>query len=166
MNLVNTKRNQGLHVTGIASVSCSHHEHFRANGTGNLQKGERWVEFDLYGTWLIFQKGRLTWTMCSSCNQYSPWCQWSSSHMILHANGWWTFTIDYSTCLPGFNYLKHCSPFSSVFPSSISAIMHWNASIHLPLISHQEWDKLTVKVSNMGCIHQGGFVHINDDHGS
>jgi hypothetical protein len=37
----NNKRAKGLRATGIGSVSCSRHEMFRANGTGDLQKGER-----------------------------------------------------------------------------------------------------------------------------
>ncbi|KAF8223547.1 hypothetical protein L208DRAFT_1316269 [Tricholoma matsutake] len=39
--LTNSKKSKGLHATGVGSVSCAWHEMFRANGTGDLQKGER-----------------------------------------------------------------------------------------------------------------------------
>ncbi|KAJ7833212.1 hypothetical protein B0H14DRAFT_3087705 [Mycena olivaceomarginata] len=39
----NNKRAKGLRATGIGSVSCSRHELFRANGTGDLQKGEKYA---------------------------------------------------------------------------------------------------------------------------
>ena len=39
----NTKRAKGLSATGIESVTCARHECFMPNGTGDLQKGERYV---------------------------------------------------------------------------------------------------------------------------
>ena len=39
----NTKRAKGLRATGIGSVTCARHECFLPNGTGDLQKGERYV---------------------------------------------------------------------------------------------------------------------------
>jgi hypothetical protein len=39
----NTKRAKGLRATGIGSVTCARHECFMPNGTGDLQKGERYA---------------------------------------------------------------------------------------------------------------------------
>ncbi|TRM56348.1 hypothetical protein BD626DRAFT_620006 [Schizophyllum amplum] len=39
--LANTKRSLGLRTTGVGAVSCTRHNVFRANGVGDLQKGER-----------------------------------------------------------------------------------------------------------------------------
>ncbi|KAG6823229.1 hypothetical protein H0H92_010922, partial [Tricholoma furcatifolium] len=38
--LANNKKSKGLRATGVAAVSCSRHQFFRPNGTGDLQKGE------------------------------------------------------------------------------------------------------------------------------
>ncbi|KAJ6514716.1 hypothetical protein DFH09DRAFT_1332844 [Mycena vulgaris] len=46
----NNKQGKGLRATGIGSVSCSRHEMFRPNGTGDLQKGER---YDIACQWGI-----------------------------------------------------------------------------------------------------------------
>jgi hypothetical protein len=42
-----TKRLKGLLATGMAVVSCAHHQLFRPLGLGDLQKGERQV-MDIY----------------------------------------------------------------------------------------------------------------------
>ncbi|KAG6819393.1 hypothetical protein H0H93_012240 [Arthromyces matolae] len=41
--LANTRKSKGLRATGVASVSCSRHQFFCPNGTGDLQKGEKCV---------------------------------------------------------------------------------------------------------------------------
>ncbi|KAJ7834177.1 hypothetical protein B0H13DRAFT_2370006 [Mycena leptocephala] len=40
--LANAKRVKGLRVTGIGGVTCARHNMWRANGIGDLQKGERY----------------------------------------------------------------------------------------------------------------------------
>jgi hypothetical protein len=39
----NNKRAKGLRASGIGSVSCSRHKVFRPLGTGDLQRGEKYV---------------------------------------------------------------------------------------------------------------------------
>ncbi|KAL1698300.1 hypothetical protein EV121DRAFT_161860, partial [Schizophyllum commune] len=41
--LANLKRVAGLRTTGVASICCSRHNLIRANGVGDLQKGERFA---------------------------------------------------------------------------------------------------------------------------
>ncbi|KAJ7604326.1 hypothetical protein FB45DRAFT_769378 [Roridomyces roridus] len=67
----NNKRARGLRATGIGSVSCSRHELFRANGTGDLQKGERYSNMDY-----IFHMSILGITLASIIASYDIACQW------------------------------------------------------------------------------------------
>ncbi|KAF8134760.1 hypothetical protein K438DRAFT_1911694 [Mycena galopus ATCC 62051] len=46
MFLANSKRTKGLRSTGIAGVTCSRHNMWRANGIGDLQVGERQCNLD------------------------------------------------------------------------------------------------------------------------
>lgn len=43
MILANLKKAKGLNATGVVGVACARHEHWRPNGMGDLQKGERCV---------------------------------------------------------------------------------------------------------------------------
>ncbi|KAG6835107.1 hypothetical protein H0H93_004796 [Arthromyces matolae] len=44
--LANSKKSKGLRATGVGSVSCARHQFFRPNGTGDLQKGEKYANMD------------------------------------------------------------------------------------------------------------------------
>ncbi|KAJ6452354.1 hypothetical protein C8R47DRAFT_998112, partial [Mycena vitilis] len=46
MFLANTKRVKGLRTTGVGGVTCARHNMWRANGIGDLQKGERYCNMD------------------------------------------------------------------------------------------------------------------------
>ncbi|KAG6809360.1 hypothetical protein H0H92_000568 [Tricholoma furcatifolium] len=50
--LANTRKAKGLRATGVGSVSCARHQMFRATGTGDLQRGERYsnMDFMLFST--------------------------------------------------------------------------------------------------------------------
>ncbi|KAJ7135065.1 hypothetical protein C8R43DRAFT_894658, partial [Mycena crocata] len=67
----NNKRSKGLRAMGIGSVSCSRHELFRANGTGDLQKGERYLNMDY-----LFFSSVLGLTLLSIVASYDIACQW------------------------------------------------------------------------------------------
>ncbi|KAJ7870848.1 hypothetical protein B0H13DRAFT_2236440 [Mycena leptocephala] len=67
----NNKRAKGLRATGIGSVSCSRHELFRANGTGDLQKGERYSNMDYL--WFSSVMGTMLLAIVAS---YDIACQW------------------------------------------------------------------------------------------
>ncbi|KAK6977452.1 CxC2 domain-containing protein [Favolaschia claudopus] len=68
----NNKRAKGLRASGVGSVSCSRHEMFRARGTGDLQKGEKYSNMDfLFFSSLI---GVFLLTIVAS---YDIACQWS-----------------------------------------------------------------------------------------
>ncbi|KAJ7173842.1 hypothetical protein C8R46DRAFT_1161559 [Mycena filopes] len=67
----NNKRAKGLRATGIGSVSCSRHELFRANGTGDLQKGERYSNMDY-----LFFSSVMGITLLSIVASYDIACQW------------------------------------------------------------------------------------------
>ena len=36
----NSKKSEGLRAMGVGAVICAHHEMYRPNGMGDLQKGE------------------------------------------------------------------------------------------------------------------------------
>ncbi|KAJ7917979.1 hypothetical protein B0H13DRAFT_2231340 [Mycena leptocephala] len=67
----NNKRAKGLRATGIGSVSCSRHELFRANGTGDLQVGERYSNMDY-----LWVSSLLGLTLLSIIASYDIACQW------------------------------------------------------------------------------------------
>ncbi|KAI0689949.1 hypothetical protein BC835DRAFT_1228821, partial [Cytidiella melzeri] len=46
MLLANLKKAKGLNATGVVGVACSRHEHWRPNGMGDLQRGERYCNVD------------------------------------------------------------------------------------------------------------------------
>ncbi|KAJ7191702.1 hypothetical protein GGX14DRAFT_537830 [Mycena pura] len=69
----NNKRAKGLRASGIGSVSCARHELFRANGTGDLQKGERYPNMDyLFFSCLI---GTLILSIVASYDIACQWCR-------------------------------------------------------------------------------------------
>lgn len=41
VNQANSKFSKGYSVTGVGAVVCARHNFLRANGVGDLQKGER-----------------------------------------------------------------------------------------------------------------------------
>ncbi|KAJ7029929.1 hypothetical protein C8F04DRAFT_1211870 [Mycena alexandri] len=67
----NNKRSKGLRATGIGSVSCSRHELFRTNGTGDLQKGEKYSNMDY-----LFFSTLMGVTLLSIVASYDIACQW------------------------------------------------------------------------------------------
>ncbi|KAJ7065998.1 hypothetical protein B0H15DRAFT_743445, partial [Mycena belliarum] len=68
----NNKRAKGLRATGIGSVSCSRHEMFRPNGTGDLQRGERYSNMDY-----IWFSSVMGITLLLIVASYDIACQWS-----------------------------------------------------------------------------------------
>ncbi|KAF7349498.1 CxC2 domain-containing protein [Mycena sanguinolenta] len=97
MSQANTRRTKGLRSTGIAGVTCSRHNMWRANGIGDLQVGERQsnMDFVLLACLIGF---RLLWLIISydiAC-QYAInfWLRMSNvpEHMkltIAPTNVWW-----------------------------------------------------------------------------
>ncbi|KAJ7225301.1 hypothetical protein GGX14DRAFT_556103 [Mycena pura] len=69
----NNKRAKGLRASGIGSVSCSRHEMFRANGTGDLQRGERYANMDYL--WLSCLMGVALLSIIASYDIACQWCR-------------------------------------------------------------------------------------------
>ncbi|KAJ7799707.1 hypothetical protein B0H14DRAFT_3092779 [Mycena olivaceomarginata] len=69
--ITNNKRAKGLHALGIGLVSCSRHELFHANGTGDLQKGEKYANMDYL--WFSSVMGIVLLSIIAS---YDITCQW------------------------------------------------------------------------------------------
>ncbi|KAJ7620525.1 hypothetical protein DFH06DRAFT_1341651 [Mycena polygramma] len=67
----NNKRSKGLRASGVGSVSCSRHEMFRARGTGDLQKGERYSNMDY-----LFFSSLIGMTLLCVVSSYDIACQW------------------------------------------------------------------------------------------
>ncbi|KAF8873404.1 hypothetical protein BD779DRAFT_1613679 [Infundibulicybe gibba] len=76
LSKANSKGWKGLRATGIGSVSCARHEMFRPNGTGNLQKGERYVNMDF-----IFLSSIVATSLLMITISYDIACQWSKNFM-------------------------------------------------------------------------------------
>ncbi|KAJ7303696.1 hypothetical protein DFH08DRAFT_721911, partial [Mycena albidolilacea] len=116
MFLANMKRVKGLRTTGIAGVTCAHHNMWRANGMGDLQVGERYSNPDF-----LLLSALVTFAMWYICVSYDIACQYGKAfwermqkfpeHMQLKIskdNVWWK--------VPNFHLPPHrpfChSPFS------------------------------------------------------
>ncbi|KAJ7511017.1 hypothetical protein B0H11DRAFT_1701219 [Mycena galericulata] len=72
MFLANTKRVKGLRTTGIAGVTCSRHNMWRANGIGDLQVGERYCNMDY-----LLISCLLTFTLLYVVVSYDIACQYA-----------------------------------------------------------------------------------------
>ncbi|KAJ8689357.1 hypothetical protein PTI98_013382 [Pleurotus ostreatus] len=67
----NTRRSKGLRATGIGSVSCARSDMFRANGIGDLQKGEQYANMDY-----IFLSSIMATSLFLVTITYDIACQW------------------------------------------------------------------------------------------
>ncbi|KAJ7821736.1 hypothetical protein B0H13DRAFT_2377113 [Mycena leptocephala] len=74
MFLANAKRVKGLRVTGIGGVTCARHNMWRANGIGDLQKGERYCNMHF-----LFVASLLGFIMSFLVLSYDIACQFSKN---------------------------------------------------------------------------------------
>ncbi|KII87542.1 hypothetical protein PLICRDRAFT_177283 [Plicaturopsis crispa FD-325 SS-3] len=72
--LANMKRTKGVASTGVGGVSCGRHETFRANGLGDLQKGEWYANMDY-----IFFSSIVGCALLYLLVSYNVACQWSKN---------------------------------------------------------------------------------------
>ncbi|KAJ8456927.1 hypothetical protein ONZ51_g11830 [Trametes cubensis] len=68
----NTKFSKGYAATGIGAVVCARHEFWLANGAGDLQKGERYINMDY-----VFVSSMREWLIVKKIVSYDIACQWS-----------------------------------------------------------------------------------------
>ncbi|KAI0055821.1 hypothetical protein BV25DRAFT_1921506 [Artomyces pyxidatus] len=68
------KSSKGLRVTGVGGIFCARHELWRANGLGDLQKGERYCNMDY-----IFLSSLVGVANRSLLVSYDIACQWSKN---------------------------------------------------------------------------------------
>ena len=114
----NSKKSKGLRATGIGSVTCARHECFLPNGTGDLQKGERYANMDF-----IFLSSVARTSLKSISISYDIACQWSRNFFSRMAKMPQWLRIPDSTTLhfqvPKFHLPAHVSkcwaPFSFNF---------------------------------------------------
>ncbi|KAJ7801511.1 hypothetical protein B0H14DRAFT_3489429 [Mycena olivaceomarginata] len=66
-----TRLTTGLHVSGVGGVVCAQHECMRANGLGDLQKGERYSNMDY-----IVMSALIGFTLLWLTLSYDIACQW------------------------------------------------------------------------------------------
>ncbi|KAG1818253.1 hypothetical protein EV424DRAFT_1324062 [Suillus variegatus] len=71
VNLADTKSSYGLAATGVGTVDCARHDMKLANGVGDLQKGEKYVNMD----YLVFS-ALLAFTVTMINVSYDIACQW------------------------------------------------------------------------------------------
>ncbi|KAG2093727.1 uncharacterized protein F5147DRAFT_747879 [Suillus discolor] len=71
VNLADTKSSYGLAVTGVGTVDCARHDMKLANGVGDLQKGEKYINMD----YLVFS-ALLAFTVTMINISYDIACQW------------------------------------------------------------------------------------------
>ncbi|KAJ6470096.1 hypothetical protein C8R47DRAFT_989021, partial [Mycena vitilis] len=108
--LANVKRLKGLRTTGVAGVTCSRHNMWRANGIGALQLGERYCNMDF-----VFLSSLLGFALLYIILSYDVACQYNKKFwermlnlpddMHLHLppdNVWWK--------VPNFHLPPHKPP--------------------------------------------------------
>ncbi|OJA09031.1 hypothetical protein AZE42_11088 [Rhizopogon vesiculosus] len=72
VNMADTKKSNGLAVTGVGAVVCAHHDMRLPNAVGDLQKGEKYINMD-YVFFSAMRKHDLLVLKVS----YDIACQWS-----------------------------------------------------------------------------------------
>ncbi|KAG1908791.1 uncharacterized protein F5891DRAFT_1124415 [Suillus fuscotomentosus] len=70
-NMADTKSLHGLAATGVGTVDCARHDMKLANGVGDLQKGEKYINMD----YLMFS-ALLAFTVTMIIISYDIACQW------------------------------------------------------------------------------------------
>ncbi|KAH9890400.1 hypothetical protein C8Q73DRAFT_652264 [Cubamyces lactineus] len=70
----NTKYSKGYAATGIGAVVCARHEFWLANGAGDLQKGEKYINMDY-----VFVSSMREWLVVKKLVSYDIACQWSKN---------------------------------------------------------------------------------------
>ncbi|KAG2031785.1 hypothetical protein BDR03DRAFT_936229 [Suillus americanus] len=71
VNMADTKSSYGLAATGVGTVDCARHDMKLANGVGDLQKGEKYINMD----YLVFS-ALLAFTVTMINISYDIACQW------------------------------------------------------------------------------------------
>ncbi|KAJ7074866.1 hypothetical protein B0H15DRAFT_925610 [Mycena belliarum] len=89
MFLANLKRVKGLRTSGVGGVTCTRHNMWRANGMGDLQKGERYCNMD----WVLASSMRnceilyVIFTYDIACQYYKNfWDRMRKLPQYLHLN--------------------------------------------------------------------------------
>ncbi|KAG1719439.1 uncharacterized protein EDB91DRAFT_1240601 [Suillus paluster] len=72
VNLADTKSSRGLAATGVGTVDCARHNMKLANGVGDLQKGEKYLNMD----YLVFSALARFSTLSTINFSYDIACQW------------------------------------------------------------------------------------------
>ncbi|KAG1790740.1 hypothetical protein EV424DRAFT_1476101 [Suillus variegatus] len=71
VNMADTKSSHGLAATGVGAVDCARHDMKLANGVGDLQKGEKYINMD----YLVFS-ALLAFAVTMINISYDIACQW------------------------------------------------------------------------------------------
>ncbi|KAG1888957.1 uncharacterized protein F5891DRAFT_1216956 [Suillus fuscotomentosus] len=71
VNMADTKSSDGLAATGVGAVDCARHDMKLANGVGDLQKGEKYINMD----YLVFS-ALLAFTVTMVNISYNIACKW------------------------------------------------------------------------------------------
>ncbi|TFY80627.1 hypothetical protein EWM64_g3387 [Hericium alpestre] len=77
----NLKQTKGLASTGVGAVTCGRHQFWRANGLGDLQKGERYLNMDY-----IFLSTLMDVIIKTLVASYDLACQWKKKFWQRVAN--------------------------------------------------------------------------------
>ncbi|KAF9513214.1 hypothetical protein BS47DRAFT_1296509, partial [Hydnum rufescens UP504] len=80
LDLANTRKSMGLHVTGVGASVCAHQGCIRPLGLGDLQKGKQYSNMDF----IIFSSLR-SCTLRSVLLSYDIFCQWMKKQQARHA---------------------------------------------------------------------------------
>ncbi|KAI9070213.1 hypothetical protein FKP32DRAFT_1558354 [Trametes sanguinea] len=81
MDHADSKFSRGYAATGVGAVVCARHEFWLAQGVGDLQKGERYINMDL-----IFVYAMRAYLTVNKIVSYDIACQWSKSILERIAN--------------------------------------------------------------------------------
>ncbi|KAG1866481.1 hypothetical protein C8R48DRAFT_747671 [Suillus tomentosus] len=83
VNMADTKSSHGLAATGVGAVDCARHDMKLANGVGDLQKGEKYINMD----YLVFS-ALLAFAVTMINISYDIACQWHKNFGHAPERGW------------------------------------------------------------------------------
>ncbi|KAF8139538.1 hypothetical protein K438DRAFT_1995909 [Mycena galopus ATCC 62051] len=117
----NNKHAKGLRASGVGSMSCSRHEMFRALGTGDLQRGEKYPNMDYL--WFSALMGVILLTLVAS---YDIACQWRRNFWKrakkMPKELWLPDWVDVVFEVPKFHLQPHITKCTSLLRKMVLAI--------------------------------------------
>ncbi|KAG2062449.1 hypothetical protein BDR04DRAFT_1040373, partial [Suillus decipiens] len=126
VNMADTKSSKGLAAMGVSTVVCTRHDMRLANGIGDLQKGEKYLNMD----YIVFSALSHCSSIPSVNFSYDIACQWHKKlwHHVSTALPLWlhlSSTQQYRFFIPKFHPAAHIAACQMTFSFNWSPYVGW-----------------------------------------